>query len=87
MPPCEALTGDKPRVDHLRVFGCAAYCHIAKDERRKLDSKSRKCIFLGYADNRKGYRLYDVNNQKIIYSRDVTFNEMARGFEGARIHT
>ena len=26
----EALTGKKPNVGHLRVFGCAAYCHIAK---------------------------------------------------------
>ena len=33
MTPCEALTGEKPQVDTLRVFGCLAYAHIPKDER------------------------------------------------------
>ena len=53
--PFELLTGAKPKVGHLRIFGCAAYCHIPDDERHKLDFKSRKCIFLGYSENRKGY--------------------------------
>ena len=37
--PYEAWFGQKPRVDHLRVFGCDAYVHVPKDERGKLDSK------------------------------------------------
>ena len=79
--PYEALYGEKPKVEHLRVFGCAAYSHIPKDERSKLDAKARKCIFLGYSINRKGYRLYDQKGLKIIHSRDVTFNELAKGIE------
>ena len=46
MTPYQALTGNKPSVSHLCVFGCSAYCQIAKDERHKLDAKSRKCIFM-----------------------------------------
>ena len=46
MTPFEAWMGEKPKVDHLRVFGCAAHAHVPKDEWQKLDSKSRKCIFL-----------------------------------------
>ena len=53
--PFEMLTGRKPNVAHLRVFGCASHCHIADDERRKLNPKSKKCIFLEYSENRKGY--------------------------------
>ena len=53
--PYEAICGEKPKVGHLRVFGCTAYSHIPKDERRKLDAKAHKCIFLGYSSNRKGY--------------------------------
>ena len=59
-------------IRYHRVFGCAAYSHIPKDERRKLDSKSHKCVFLGYSESRKGYRLYDAENRKIVHSRDVT---------------
>ena len=35
--PYEALTGEKPDVEHLRTFGCMAFAHVAKDERQKLD--------------------------------------------------
>ena len=32
MTPYEAWTGAKPTVKHLRVFGCDAFVHIARDE-------------------------------------------------------
>ena len=54
MMPYEAWYGDKPKVEHLRVFGCDAYSHIPKDERSKFDSKARKCILLGYGNQTKG---------------------------------
>ena len=75
MTSFEAWYGKKPGVDHLRVFGCDAYCHIPKDERGKFDAKARKCIFLGYGETTKGYRMYDDNSKKILHSRDVRFNE------------
>ena len=75
MTPFEAWMKEKPRVEHLRIFGCDAYAHVAKDERQKLESKSRKCIFLGYGEATKGYRLYDLCRSKVVYSRDVQFNE------------
>ena len=75
MTPHEAFTGEKPTVSHLKVFGCLTYAHIPKDERKKLDPKAREAIFLGYGTNVKGYRLYDVNRQKVFYSRDVLFEE------------
>lgn len=70
--PYEAWYGQKPKVDHLRVFGCDAYTHVPKDEWGKLD---RKCVLLGYSKMTKGYRLYDPVKDKVIYSRDVKFNE------------
>ena len=81
MTPYEAWTGEKPQVDHLRIFGCQGFVHIPKDERKKLDPKSRKCIFMGYGTTTKGYRLYDPLKQKVIYSRDVMFNELKCGLE------
>ena len=52
-------------MGHLRDFGCAAYAHVAKDERQKLDTKSRKCVLLGYGTERKGYRLYDPSRERV----------------------
>ncbi len=66
----KAWDGKKPYVKHLKAFGCVAYLHVPKDQRKKLDSKAKKCIFLCYAAQR-GYRLYDVSALKVIHSRDV----------------
>ena len=37
-------------VDYLslKIFGCLAYVHVQSGEHSKLDSKSRKCVFLGF---------------------------------------
>ena len=40
--------GEKPNVEHLRTFGFAVYAHVPKDERKKLDVKTKKCVLLGY---------------------------------------
>ena len=73
--PYEILNGRKPNVKHLKVFGCTAFAHIPHDERQKLDSKAKECVFLGYSNVTKGYRLYDINKKKIFFSRDVVFCE------------
>ena len=39
----------------------------------KLDSRSIKCVFIGYSDQKKGYRL--LSDGKFIVSRDVIFDE------------
>ena len=75
MTPYEAWTGQRPQVDGLRVFGCQVFVHVPKDERKKLDSKSKSCIFLGYGATTKGYHLYHPLKKRVCHSRDVIFNE------------
>lgn len=75
MTPYEAFHGSKPNVKHLRIFGCTAYAHVSKEERGKFDSKSNRCMLLGYGSHQKGYRLYDFTRSKVVFSRDVIFNE------------
>ena len=62
-------------VSHLKVFGCVAYAHIPDELRRKLDKKGQKCIFVGYSEDTKAYKLYDPVTKKVIISRDVQFVE------------
>ena len=74
--PEEVCTGKNLNYSHLKIFGCEAFVHIPKENRTKLDDKSMKCIFLGYADEDFGYRLWDLVKHKIIRSMDVIFNEL-----------
>ena len=59
----------------MRIFRCPSYVHIPIEERSKLDSKSKKCIFLGFEKGVKGYKLWDPVAQKVVISRDVVFDE------------
>jgi len=49
--------------------------HIARDQRSKLDSKTRPCIFLGYSEDEFGYRFWDLIDKKVVRSRDIVFME------------
>jgi hypothetical protein len=73
--PDEIWSGKKPHINHLRVFGCDVYIHTLKKERSKLDPKSKKGIFVGYDESKQGYRVFDIELQKVIVSRDIIFNE------------
>jgi transposase InsO family protein len=73
--PYEMWHGHLPVVKHLRIFGSTCYALIPEQQRNKLEARSRKCIFLGYSNTSKAYRLYDEANIKFIVSRDVIFLE------------
>ena len=44
----EAGSGKKSSYNHLHIFGCEAYSHVPKELRKKLDLRTRKCIFMTY---------------------------------------
>jgi hypothetical protein len=75
MTPYEAWYEKKPNVNHFRVFGCVAYVHVVDQKRQKLDPKSELCIFLGYSEQIKAYRLYNPLTNSIVVSRYVIFYE------------
>ncbi|KAA0043220.1 Retrovirus-related Pol polyprotein from transposon TNT 1-94 [Cucumis melo var. makuwa] len=56
-------------LDHLRVFGCTTYAHV-KDG--KLNKRALKCMFIGYPQCIKGYKLWclEMGMNKCIISRD-----------------
>ena len=66
----------KPTSKHLHVFG--SKCYILKDNSEyvgKFDSKAFEAIFLGYSLERTTYRVYVIDQQKVMESMDVTFND------------
>ncbi|KAE9188971.1 hypothetical protein PF004_g22347 [Phytophthora fragariae] len=65
----------KPTLEHLRVFGSHGYAHIDKAQRTKLEPKSFRCMFLGYAENVKGYRVFDLDASKVKVTRYVKLDE------------
>ena len=71
--PMEMWNRKPADYSSLHVFGCPVYVMYNSQERTKLDPKSRKCIFLDYADGVKGYRLWDSTARKFAVSRDVIF--------------
>jgi hypothetical protein len=79
--PQEVWTSKKPSLTHLKVFGCEAYVHVPKENRSKLDKKDEKCIFIGYKDGLKGYKIWNLKTKKFVYSRDVVFREMKDVFK------
>ena len=44
-------------------------------KRGKLDERAEKGVFVGYAAESKGYRIYSLSRMKIVISRDVHFDE------------
>src|SRR3984885_14576424 len=73
--PYEAWNKRTPNLDYIKVFGSTAYMMITADKRQKLDDKAKKLTFVGYERGTKGYRLLDVNTNKVYISKDVTFIE------------
>jgi hypothetical protein len=73
--PFELWHGRKPLCSNLCAFGCRAYAHIDCDKQKSLESKALPCLFLGYPEDYKGWKLYDPCAQCIVISRDIIWNE------------
>lgn len=59
----------------LKVLGCACYPNLSASTTHKLSPRSKLCVFLGYASNRKGYRCYNPVTHKAHVSRHMVFDE------------
>src|SRR5579875_408018 len=77
MTPEEPWSRKRPSITHMCVFGCIAYAKVPDAKRTKLDTKGTKCLFLGYCEGTKAYRLMCLETKKIIKCRDVVFAEDA----------
>jgi hypothetical protein len=47
--PFTMATGRRADLSSMRVFGCPAYVQVGKSQRRKLDDRAWKGVFVWYA--------------------------------------
>ncbi|KAK1646456.1 hypothetical protein QYE76_064261 [Lolium multiflorum] len=73
--PYELLTGNKPNVTYIRVFGCKCLVKNNKGKLGKFETRSIEGIFVGYAENSHAYRYYNRSSGTIEVSCDVVFLE------------
>ena len=57
----------------FKVWGCEAYVKIYTPN--KLESRSTKCIFVGYPEDSMGYYFYNPNEHKVFIARKAKFLE------------
>ena len=75
--PYRLVTGRNPDLSCLRVFGCPAYVHVDRSQRRKLEPRAWKGVFVGYAPDSPAWLVYNPATRRMIRSRNVRFNEHA----------
>jgi hypothetical protein len=74
--PYEALFKKLPNINHLKIFGCAAYPLNNDKQRDKFHPTAFKnCIMAGYGETEGIYWIYNKETKKMFRSRDVKFNE------------
>ncbi|GFX13389.1 retrovirus-related Pol polyprotein from transposon TNT 1-94 [Trichonephila clavipes] len=77
--PFEKYSGRKPSVLHLKPFGCLAYASVPKQIRKKFDMRVKMGIMMGYAQRTKGYRIWLIDENKLVETINVRFDENKRG--------
>jgi len=73
--PFERLYNQQPDYSSLRIFGCACWPNLRPYNSRKLEFRSKRCVFLGYSNLHKGYKCLDIPSGRVYISRDVVFDE------------
>jgi len=55
--PMEAWSGEPPDYSGLKVFGSLTFSHVKQG---KLNARVVKCVFIGYPEGVKGYKLWKL---------------------------
>ena len=73
--PYQLVYNQEPEYGLLKNFGCTCYPCLRPYTTSKLDSRSERCVFLGYSAFHSGYRCLSLTSGKLYISRDVVFIE------------
>lgn len=67
----QVLHGEKASIRHLKVFGYLCFANTLTAQRKKFDTRAKRCVFLGYKSRVKGCILLDLNSREVFMSRNV----------------
>lgn len=67
----EILLSKPPDFSHLRFVGFLCYTHVHTTN--KIQARGHPYVFMSYPYGKKGWTLYDLEENKVIVSRDVHF--------------
>lgn len=73
--PFEAVYKRTPSARHWGTFGCNAFHHVPKEQRKALDPKMAPCIYLGHNDVQNCADVYVLSKKKVIATRDVEYRD------------
>ena len=73
--PYHLVYNQEPASSLLKSFGCTCYPCLKTYATSKMDSRSERCVFLGYSALYIGYRCLSLTSGKIYISRDIIFKE------------
>lgn len=71
--PYSILFDEEPDYSQIKPFGCLAYATNIHPSKGKFDPRSHKCVLLGFDSSHKGFLLFDLENDKLLISRDVKY--------------
>ncbi|OWY99248.1 polyprotein, partial [Phytophthora megakarya] len=73
--PFELVWKEKPSLANMRVFGARGFVYVDGSKRRKCHAKSHQCIFLGYSETSKAFRVRDIEDERFVVSRTIALDE------------
>ncbi|KAA0066490.1 gag/pol protein [Cucumis melo var. makuwa] len=71
--PLKLWNGRKGSLRHFRIWGCLA--HVLENNPKKLEPRSKLCLFVGYPKGTRGGYFYDPKDNKVFVSTNATFLE------------
>ena len=71
--PYEAMTGHKPDLSKMHIFGTTCYAYV--QNKKKLDARSEKGVFVGYDKSSPAYLVFFPDSNVVKRVRCVKFTD------------
>lgn len=83
----EMFHGTRPRIDHVRTFGCPVYARSYDERTQKWDERAWKGVFVGFSPDTLStspltWKIWNPSTHQYINTSSVVFDESLPGKEG-----